>query len=86
MSSRVKQILPVLPYNFFVWFLLILYLLPVGFMVVTALKPTAQLSDRNAPLYPAQIKSYDYQGDNGRDAVAMDAISVALLAVSISLA
>jgi multiple sugar transport system permease protein len=60
--TRAQRILPVLPYNLFVWFLLLVYLLPVAFMVVTALKPTAQLSDRKAPLYPARIKPYDFAG------------------------
>jgi ABC-type glycerol-3-phosphate transport system permease component len=38
----------------FVWFILLLYLLPIAFMIVTAFKPTAQLSDNAAPLYPAR--------------------------------
>ena len=56
------RFLSVLPYNLFVWFILLLYLLPIGFMITTAFKPTAQLSDKNAPLYPARIVPYTYEG------------------------
>jgi multiple sugar transport system permease protein len=42
--------------------LLAIYLLPVAFMVVTALKSTDQLSDNKAPWYPSRIKTYAYQG------------------------
>jgi len=56
----------VLPFNLFVWILLLLYLLPVCFMIVTALKPTEQLMDRNAPLYPAMHVSFEYQGRDYR--------------------
>src|SRR5689334_3676849 len=50
------------PFNFFVWLLLGLYLLPIAFMIVTALMPTDQLSDPYAPLYPAKPVTYNYQG------------------------
>ena len=50
------------PFNLFVWALLILYLLPVMSMIVTALMPTEQLGDSSAPLYPARIMQYNYQG------------------------
>jgi multiple sugar transport system permease protein len=49
-------------YNLFVWLLLAVYLLPVAFMVVTAFKPTDQLSDNKAPWYPSKVAIYDYQG------------------------
>jgi multiple sugar transport system permease protein len=49
------------PFNFLVWALLAAYFLPIGFMIVTAMMPTSQLSDRNAPLYPAQLVTYRYQ-------------------------
>jgi multiple sugar transport system permease protein len=60
--AKIKRFLKVIPFNLFVWFLLILYLSPVFFMMVTAMMPTEQLGDRNAPLYPARIKRYEYQG------------------------
>lgn len=59
---QIKRLLKVLPFNLFVWFLLMLYLSPVFFMMVTAMMPTAQLGDKNAPLYPARIKQYEYEG------------------------
>ena len=51
----------VLPFNLFVWALLVLYLSPIFFMVVTAMMPTEQLGDKNAPLYPARIMRYEYE-------------------------
>lgn len=59
---QVQRFLNVIPFNLFVWFLLALYLSPVMFMMVTAMMPTAQLDDKNAPLYPAMIKQYEYEG------------------------
>jgi multiple sugar transport system permease protein len=57
-----QSLLDVLPFNVFVWILLALYLMPVGFMVVTAFMPTEQLLGNNAPLYPARIARYEYEG------------------------
>lgn len=50
------------PYNIFVWGILFLYLMPLGFMAVTALMPTEQLDVKQAPLYPARIQQYRYEG------------------------
>ncbi|MBN2387608.1 MAG: carbohydrate ABC transporter permease [Anaerolineales bacterium] len=52
--------------NLFAWALLAVYLLPVAYMVVTAFVPTEQLSDRNAPWYPARIRTFAYQGEQYR--------------------
>jgi len=57
-----KQFLKIIPFNIFVWCLLALYISPVLFMMVTAMMPTSQLGDKNAPLYPARIKQYEYEG------------------------
>ena len=62
LSPQIKRFLRIAPFNLFVWILLILYLLPVMSMVVTAMMPTEQLGDRGAPLYPARIMQYKYQG------------------------
>lgn len=61
-TSRSGQFLSVTSYNLFVWVLLGIYLLPVAFMVVTAFKPTDQLSDRHAPWFPSKVVTYEYQG------------------------
>jgi multiple sugar transport system permease protein len=60
--SRLGRFLGAGAYNFLVWFILGLYLLPVAFMVVTAFKPTDQLSDNKAPWYPSRVATYTYQG------------------------
>ena len=62
MPASLKQFLKVIPFNLFVWLLLVFYLAPVFFMIVTALMPTEQLGDQKAPLYPARIVPYTYQG------------------------
>jgi multiple sugar transport system permease protein len=61
-SPKVKRFLRIAPFNIFVWVLLILYLMPMMFMVVTGMMPTEQLGDKNAPLYPSRIMPYEYQG------------------------
>jgi len=61
-ASGIKRVVRRLPFNAGVWILLTLYLMPVGFMVVTAMMPTDQLGANKAPLYPAVIKSYPYAG------------------------
>ncbi|MBC7879186.1 MAG: carbohydrate ABC transporter permease [Anaerolineales bacterium] len=61
-SSTINRFLRVVPFNLLVWALLILYLLPVLSIIVTGMMPTEQLGDTNAPLYPARIKRYTYQG------------------------
>ena len=62
MPASLKRFLKVLPFNVFVWILLTLYLAPVLFMIVTAMMPTSQLGDKQAPLYPARITPYVYEG------------------------
>jgi multiple sugar transport system permease protein len=62
LPAQLKWLLKVLPYNLFVWLILLVYLSPIFFIMVTALMPTAQLGDKNAPLYPARIKTYIYEG------------------------
>jgi multiple sugar transport system permease protein len=52
----------VLPFNLFVWFLLLLYMLPIFSMLATAMMSTEQLGDKHSPLYPARIVTYAYQG------------------------
>ena len=60
--SHARRALGIWSYNLFAWFLLLIYLLPVAFMVDTAFKSTDQLSDNKAPWYPSRIKTYAYQG------------------------
>src|SRR6185436_13159023 len=64
MTTSMKRFLNVLPFNVFVWILLVLYRAPVFFMIVTALMPTSQLDDKKAPLYPARIVPYIYDGQD----------------------
>jgi len=62
LQTSLKRLTKILPFNLFVWFLLTLYLAPVLFMLVTALMPTSQLGDKKAPLYPASIATFAYEG------------------------
>src|SRR4051794_26751756 len=41
---------------------MLLFLLPLGYMIATAFKSEGQLSSQNAPLWPAKITTYNYQG------------------------
>lgn len=61
-NGALKKFWKVLPFNTFVWVLLGLYMLPIFSMIVTAMMSTEQLSDRQAPLYPARQLTYTYQG------------------------
>ena len=56
-TLRRKALMDALPYNLFVWVILLVYLSPIFFIMVTAMMPTAQLGDKNAPPYPARIKT-----------------------------
>jgi multiple sugar transport system permease protein len=59
--SRVEIYLRAVSFNLFAWVLLAAYLLPVAFMVTTAFKTTDQLSDPDAPWYPALKVTIIYQ-------------------------
>src|SRR3954470_12401388 len=41
---------------------MLLFLMPLGYMLATAFKEDSQLSAQHAPLYPAQPSTYTYQG------------------------
>ncbi len=41
---------------------MLLFLMPLGYMLATAFKLDAQLSAQNAPLWPARAVTYNYQG------------------------
>lgn len=43
--------------------LLLLYLMPLGYSVLTSLKTKAQVSDINAPILPSEARTYTYQGE-----------------------
>jgi ABC-type glycerol-3-phosphate transport system permease component len=64
-SSRpagLRRFLSTGSYDLFVWVLLLIYLLPVAYMVVLAFKSDAQREDSHAPWYPARRVTYEYQG------------------------
>jgi multiple sugar transport system permease protein len=52
--------------NLMVIGLLVIYLFPILFMLVTAFTPTEQLGDRYAPVYPARQVRYTYEGKEYR--------------------
>lgn len=41
---------------------MLVFLMPLGYMLATAFKPESQLSAQNAPLWPAKPVTYNYQG------------------------
>jgi len=62
MTAWLRNIRKALPINLLVWILLLLYMLPLLSMVVTSMMSAEQLSDKQAPLYPARSVTYSYQG------------------------
>jgi multiple sugar transport system permease protein len=48
--------------NFFIWIAVLLYLSPLTYMAITALKTKDQLSDVTSPIYPAVMEKFTYQG------------------------
>jgi multiple sugar transport system permease protein len=49
-------------FNLFIFLMIFVYLFPMLFMVATSLMEGPQLTDRNAPAYPAQLVRYEYEG------------------------
>jgi multiple sugar transport system permease protein len=50
--------------NLLVVFLVIVYLFPISYMVLTALKMDSQFSDIKSPIWPARIVTYTYEGED----------------------
>jgi multiple sugar transport system permease protein len=44
--------------------MMLLFLMPLGYMLATAFKQDSQLSAQNAPLWPAKASMYNYQGQD----------------------
>jgi len=61
-SLMLRKTRKVLRTNLVVWFLLLLYMLPVFSLITTAMMSTDQLGDKNSPLYPARPVAYVYHG------------------------
>jgi multiple sugar transport system permease protein len=49
--------------NLLVVFLIIVYLFPMMYMVLTALKPDEQFNDTRAPIWPAEVATALYEGE-----------------------
>ncbi len=48
--------------NLFIFILLIAYLSPLSYTIVTSIKTRTQLQDGTSPLWPGELKTYTYQG------------------------
>jgi multiple sugar transport system permease protein len=59
-----RDILPTILVTLLGVAVMLVFLLPLGYMLATAFKPESQLSAQNAPLWPAQITTYNYQGQD----------------------
>jgi multiple sugar transport system permease protein len=46
----------------FIWVILLIFLSPLSYMIITSLKAPEEFRDGNSPIYPAQALSYTYQG------------------------
>ncbi len=49
--------------NLFIFVLLIAYLSPLSYMVVTSLKTRSQIQDGKSPLWPGELETFTYQGE-----------------------
>src|ERR1044071_7051842 len=61
-SILLKKTRRILPFNLFVWLVLLLYMLPIISMLATAMMSTEQLGDKHSPLYPARIVTFSSHG------------------------
>ena len=50
--------------NLFVIALLVIYLFPILYMIATSFMESPQLSDRYAPAYPSQQRTFNYEGED----------------------
>lgn len=48
--------------NLFIFILLLVYLSPLSYTIVTSLKTRTQLQDGSSPIWPGELKTYSYQG------------------------
>lgn len=62
LSLRLWQFTGTAIINLIVFILLLVYFSPMSYMILTSLKTSAQLQDSNAPIYPAESRTYTYQG------------------------
>lgn len=62
MPLKVWEFLGTGTFNLLAYAFLILFMLPVIYMIFTAFMDTPQLADRNAPIYPSRLVRYEYQG------------------------
>lgn len=63
-SIRRKDILPMVLITLVGLLVMLMFLLPLGYMLNTAFKPEAQLSAQNAPLWPAKEQTFSYKGQD----------------------
>lgn len=63
-TMRRRDIMPTILVTLAGIALMLLFLLPLGYMLATAFKPETQLSAQNAPLWPAKSITYNYKGQD----------------------
>ncbi len=62
LQDRVRKLTPKLGVTLLGLFLLLVFIMPLGYMVNTAFKLDTQTTAQNAPLYPASPVTFSYQG------------------------
>jgi multiple sugar transport system permease protein len=50
--------------NLLIWLLLVVYLSPLSYMLITAVKSADQLRDSKAPAMPAKVQTFSYKGED----------------------
>lgn len=62
MPNKLRKAMPTVLVTLFGFILMIVFLMPLGYMVTTAFKSDSQAAAQNAPLWPAKAATFNYQG------------------------
>ncbi len=62
LPKRLQKILAPLLMTLLGFVLMVIFLMPLGYMLTTAFKQDSQASAQNAPLWPAKASTFSYQG------------------------
>jgi multiple sugar transport system permease protein len=62
LPNRLRKVLPAVLVTLLGFALMVIFLMPLGYMITTAFKSDAQASEQGAPLWPAQPSTFNYQG------------------------
>src|SRR5919205_823547 len=62
LNRQLRKLVATATVTLFATFLLLVFLMPLGYMTASAFKSDSQLAAQNAPQWPASLKTYTYEG------------------------